>query len=91
MRAAGCTQHTEVLCAAQAPKRNSALREAAILAVPTVFDLAAMVLMNVGLLSVTASVYQMVRHLWKPIQSVPALWPAGADSVAAPPNVAVLH
>ncbi len=31
------------------------------LAIPTVFDLIATVLMNVGLLSVTASVYQMMR------------------------------
>lgn len=31
------------------------------LAIPTVFDLIATVLMNVGLLSVTASVYQMLR------------------------------
>ena len=37
------------------------LREALLLAIPTAFDLAATVLMNVGLLSVTASVYQMVR------------------------------
>lgn len=32
-----------------------------LLAIPTVFDLIATVLMNVGLLSVTASVYQMMR------------------------------
>ena len=32
-----------------------------LLAIPTVFDLVATVLMNVGLLSVTASVYQMMR------------------------------
>lgn len=44
-------------------KQNSVLREAAMLAIPTIFDVAATVLMNVGLLSVTASVYQMVRHL----------------------------
>ncbi len=31
------------------------------LAIPTVFDLIATVLMNIGLLSVTASVYQMMR------------------------------
>ena len=31
------------------------------LAIPTAFDLVATVLMNVGLLSVTASVYQMMR------------------------------
>ena len=32
-----------------------------LLAIPTVFDLVATVLMNIGLLSVTASVYQMMR------------------------------
>lgn len=37
------------------------LRRAALLSVPTTFDLVATVLMNVGLLSVTASVYQMMR------------------------------
>jgi drug/metabolite transporter (DMT)-like permease len=31
------------------------------LAIPTIFDLIATVLMNIGLLSVTASVYQMMR------------------------------
>ena len=31
------------------------------LAIPTAFDLMATVLMNIGLLSVTASVYQMMR------------------------------
>ena len=52
------------VCVRQAPaKQENVLREAALLAIPTVFDLAATVLMNVGLLSVTASVYQMVRLL----------------------------
>ena len=37
------------------------LRQLALLCIPTVFDLVATVLMNVGLLSVTASVYQMMR------------------------------
>ena len=37
------------------------LRRAALLSVPTAFALVATVLMNVGLLSVTASVYQMMR------------------------------
>lgn len=32
-----------------------------LLAIPTVFDLAATILMNIGLLNVTASVYQMMR------------------------------
>ena len=40
---------------------SSELRRAALLSVPTAFDLVATVLMNVGLLSVTASVYQMMR------------------------------
>ena len=37
------------------------LRQLALLCIPTVFDLIATVLMNIGLLSVTASVYQMMR------------------------------
>ena len=37
------------------------LHQLALLCIPTVFDLVATVLMNVGLLSVTASVYQMMR------------------------------
>eukprot|EP00198_Chlamydomonas_reinhardtii_P009570 XP_001698907.1 predicted protein [Chlamydomonas reinhardtii] len=41
--------------------KRSALREVALLALPTAFDLVATVLMNVGLLYVTASVYQMMR------------------------------
>ncbi|GFR52029.1 hypothetical protein Agub_g14418 [Astrephomene gubernaculifera] len=41
--------------------RRSHLREVALLALPTAFDLVATVLMNVGLLYVTASVYQMMR------------------------------
>ncbi len=36
-------------------------RKVLLLSIPTVFDLIATVLMNVGLLSVTASVYQMMR------------------------------
>ena len=36
-------------------------REIFMLAIPTAFDLMATVLMNIGLLSVTASVYQMMR------------------------------
>ena len=40
---------------------SAELRRAALLSVPTAFDLVATVLMNVGLLSVTASVYQMMR------------------------------
>lgn len=41
--------------------QRSELKETLMLAIPTVFDLLATVLMNVGLLSVTASVYQMMR------------------------------
>ena len=42
-------------------KARSEWRQTAMLAIPTAFDLVATVLMNVGLLSVTASVYQMMR------------------------------
>lgn len=42
-------------------EKMSELREVCLLAIPTVFDLMATVLMNIGLLSVTASVYQMMR------------------------------
>ena len=48
------------LLAAQGP-RHSELHQALMLSIPTFFDLLATVLMNVGLLSVTASVYQMMR------------------------------
>jgi drug/metabolite transporter (DMT)-like permease len=37
------------------------IKEVSLLAIPTFFDLIATILMNVGLLSVTASVYQMLR------------------------------
>jgi hypothetical protein len=40
---------------------SGSLRETLLLAIPSFFDLVATVLMNVGLLSVTASVYQMMR------------------------------
>lgn len=43
------------------PRKRSQLHEIALLALPTAFDLVATVLMNVGLLYVTASVYQMMR------------------------------
>ena len=46
------------VCAQEAPKPAAPTY---LLAIPTVFDLVATVLMNVGLLSVTASVYQMMR------------------------------
>ncbi len=37
------------------------LKEILMLSIPTFFDLVATVLMNIGLLNVTASVYQMMR------------------------------
>lgn len=40
---------------------HSELKKTLMLAIPTFFDLLATVLMNVGLLWVTASVYQMMR------------------------------
>lgn len=46
---------------AQARKPHSELREILLLGIPTGFDLVATILMNIGLLSVTASVYQMMR------------------------------
>ncbi|GIL90033.1 hypothetical protein Vretimale_18135 [Volvox reticuliferus] len=45
---------------AVSPKRSH-LKEIALLSIPTAFDLVATVLMNIGLLYVTASVYQMMR------------------------------
>ncbi len=45
----------------QARKSHSELHEILLLGIPTAFDLVATILMNVGLLSVTASVYQMMR------------------------------
>jgi drug/metabolite transporter (DMT)-like permease len=56
--------HTLSLCPLQGNQshgKRSELKEALMLSIPTVFDLIATVLMNVGLLSVTASVYQMMR------------------------------
>ena len=41
--------------------RSGGWKQKALLCLPTIFDLAATVLMNVGLLYVTASVYQMMR------------------------------
>jgi len=40
---------------------KGSLRETLLLSIPSFFDLVATVLMNIGLLSVTASVYQMMR------------------------------
>jgi drug/metabolite transporter (DMT)-like permease len=40
---------------------KGSLKETLLLAIPSFFDLVATVLMNIGLLSVTASVYQMMR------------------------------
>ena len=48
--------------AADGPKAGSGgWKQKLLLAIPTVFDLAATILMNIGLLNVTASVYQMMR------------------------------
>lgn len=51
-----CTQ----LQAQITPKRSE-WKDAMLLSIPTVFDLIATILMNIGLLTVTASVYQMMR------------------------------
>jgi drug/metabolite transporter (DMT)-like permease len=40
---------------------KGSFKETLLLAIPSFFDLVATVLMNIGLLSVTASVYQMMR------------------------------
>lgn len=47
-----------LLCAQESSKPKY---KVFMLAIPTIFDLIATVLMNIGLLSVTASVYQMMR------------------------------
>jgi drug/metabolite transporter (DMT)-like permease len=52
------------LCAlrvCQAHEHSGTWREVFMLGIPTFFDLVATILMNVGLVSVTASVYQMLR------------------------------
>ena len=41
--------------------QKGSLKETLLLAIPSFFDLIATILMNIGLLSVTASVYQMMR------------------------------
>jgi drug/metabolite transporter (DMT)-like permease len=46
---------------APAGVKKGSLRETLLLSLPSFFDLVATVLMNVGLMSVTASVYQMMR------------------------------
>jgi drug/metabolite transporter (DMT)-like permease len=46
---------------AQAKPKRPEWRDALMLSIPTGFDLIATVLMNIGLLTVTASVYQMMR------------------------------
>ena len=43
------------------PITGTQSKDILMLAIPTFFDLVATVLMNIGLLSVTASVYQMMR------------------------------
>ncbi|KAL4445807.1 hypothetical protein ABPG77_009006 [Micractinium sp. CCAP 211/92] len=62
--AAGSTQEPllpEGEPVAEVKNGHSELAQALMLFIPTAFDLIATVLMNVGLLSVTASVYQMMR------------------------------
>ncbi len=48
-------------CLQDSKKPRSELKETLLLAIPTFFDLLATILMNIGLLYVTASVYQMMR------------------------------
>ncbi|PSC76686.1 Solute carrier family 35 member F6 [Micractinium conductrix] len=61
--AAAASDAAEPLLPAAEPAgpRHGELAQALMLFIPTAFDLVATVLMNVGLLSVTASVYQMMR------------------------------
>ncbi len=46
-------------CVQAEQHKTSELRKVLMLAIPTFFDLVATILMNIGLLSVTASVYQV--------------------------------
>jgi drug/metabolite transporter (DMT)-like permease len=48
-------------CAPKNGIQKGSLKETLLLAIPSFFDLVATILMNIGLLSVTASVYQMMR------------------------------
>lgn len=62
--AAAASAATEPLLGGNLPPAkpaHSELKQVLLLSIPTFFDLVATVLMNVGLLSVTASVYQMMR------------------------------
>ena len=54
-------EFTDLANVIQAPPKKNELKECLMLAIPTFFDLVATILMNVGLLYVTASVYQMMR------------------------------
>ena len=59
-----CCAACELLCvqdAANGKHQRSEWRDALMLSVPAVFDLIATVLVNIGLLTVTASVSQMMR------------------------------
>ncbi len=53
------TIHMQAADGAEA--KSGGIKQKLLLAIPTIFDLAATVLMNIGLLNVTASVYQMMR------------------------------
>jgi len=57
----GKSDMEEPLIPQQAAVAKGSFKETLLLAIPSFFDLVATVLMNVGLLSVTASVYQMMR------------------------------
>lgn len=60
-RQALAEEEAPLLARAQDPKPRNELRETLLLSIPTFFDLLATILMNIGLLYVTASVYQMMR------------------------------
>lgn len=63
----GLSSHTQECCVQNSDTKETAVvrgnstKDIFMLAIPTFFDLIATVLMNIGLLSVTASVYQMMR------------------------------
>jgi hypothetical protein len=55
------TPRPEQSDAASSAPESGSLKETLLLSIPSFFDLVATILMNIGLLSVTASVYQMMR------------------------------
>lgn len=54
-----CVTNSYVVCLQ--PRRASTFRDKAVIAIPMMFDLVATALMSIGLLFVTASVYQILR------------------------------